>query len=259
MTKIMIVDDDPNLRELVSTLLKNNGFEAAEASDGRDAFSIIMDVNPDLMIVDLMMPNMDGYSLCRKLKQYYADKPVLMLTAKGELSSKIEGFEAGADDYLTKPFEGVELIMRIKALLRRYQIEASQAISIGNVVIDRNSYTVVMNGVQSDIPMKEFELLFKLAGSPGRTFNRGTLIEDVWGYDFNGSERTLDVHIMVLSRLMPMTYCVDLARAVAYAGLPEYSSIVMFNPVVNLAAIAGLTVVFLVIGTFFFARSNLNR
>ena len=204
MSKIMIADDDPNIRELVSALLKNGGFITCEAKDGRDALKNMMSDNPDLVIVDLMMPNMDGYELCKKLRQYYENLPVLMLTAKSELPSKVKGFEAGADDYLTKPFEGDELLMRVRALLRRYKIEASQTVQSGNLVIDKNSYSVTVNGVKEDIPMKEFELLFKLAGFPGKTFSRGQLIEDVWGYDFDGNERTLDVHIGRLRDRFPI-------------------------------------------------------
>jgi len=199
MPKILVVDDDPHIRELVCALLKNGGFEACEAKDGRDALNIVFDLKPDLCIIDLMMPNMDGYELCRKLRQYYENTPVLMLTAKGELSAKAAGFDAGTDDYLTKPFEGDELLMRVRALLRRYKIEASNAVQIGNVTVDKTAYTV--NG--EDIPMKEFELLFKLAGSPGRTFSRDSLIEDIWGYDFDGNERTLDVHIGRLRERFP--------------------------------------------------------
>ncbi len=203
MSKIMIVDDDPNVRELVSALLQNHGFEACEAIDGRDAMQKITDDNPDLVIVDIMMPNMDGFELCRNLRRYYENMPVLMLTAKGELASKVKGFGLGADDYLTKPFEGDELILRIQSLLRRYKIEASKVIQIGNVIIDKNSYHITIDGVSEDIPMKEFELLFKLAGFPGRTFPRNQLIEDIWGFDFEGNERTLDVHINRLRDRFP--------------------------------------------------------
>ena len=203
MSKIMIVDDDPNVRELVSVLLQNHGFETCEAIDGRDAMQKITNDNPDLVIIDIMMPNMDGFELCRNLRRYYENMPVLMLTAKGELASKVKGFGLGADDYLTKPFEGDELILRIQALLRRYKIEASKVIQIGNVIIDKNSYHITIDGVSEDIPMKEFELLFKLAGFPGRTFPRNQLIEDIWGFDFEGNERTLDVHINRLSDRFP--------------------------------------------------------
>ncbi|EHQ90602.1 response regulator transcription factor [Desulfosporosinus youngiae] len=203
MSKIMIVDDDPNIRELVLALLQNNGFEACEAADGRDALQKMTDDHPDLVIIDIMMPNMDGFELCRHLRRYYENLPVLMLTAKGELKSKVRGFGLGADDYLTKPFEGDELIVRIQALLRRYKIEASQVIQIGNVLIDRNSYSITLCGGREDIPMKEFELLFKLAGFPGKTFSRNQLIEDIWGVGFEGNERTLDVHVNRLRDRFP--------------------------------------------------------
>ena len=203
MNKIMVVDDDPNIRELVCALLTEGGFEAYGAKDGRDALLRMADENPDLAVIDLMMPNMDGYELCGRLRQYYGNLPILMLTARTELKSKIKGFESGADDYLTKPFEGEELLMRVRALLRRYKIESSQAIQIGNMLIDKNSYSVTAGGVKEDIPMKEFELLFKLAGFPGMTFSRDRLIEDVWGYDFDGNERTLDVHIGRLRERFP--------------------------------------------------------
>lgn len=203
MSKIMIVDDDSNIRELVTALLQNNGFDVCEAADGREALQKISVDNPDLAIIDIMMPNMDGFELCRHLRAYYENMPVLMLTAKGELASKVKGFGLGADDYLTKPFEGDELVVRVQALLRRYKIEASQVIHIGNVVIDKNSYSITMNGSNEDIPMKEFELLFKLASFPGKTFSRNRLIEDIWGVDFEGNERTLDVHVNRLRDRFP--------------------------------------------------------
>ena len=195
MSKILIADDDPNIRELVRVLLIGGGFGCCEASDGYEALRIAEEENPDLAVIDLMMPNMDGYELCRSLRKYYENMPVLMLTAKGGLPEKIKGFESGADDYLTKPFEGDELILRVRALLRRYKIEASQAVQIGSITIDRSRYSVAADGKIRDIPRKEFELLFRLAGFPGRTFSRDQLIEDIWGYDFEGNERTLDVHI----------------------------------------------------------------
>ncbi|MTI56672.1 response regulator transcription factor [Geosporobacter ferrireducens] len=203
MSKIMIVDDDSNIRELVLALLQNNGFEVCEAADGREALQNINVDNPDLAIIDIMMPNMDGFELCCHLRRYYENMPVLMLTAKGELANKVKGFGLGADDYLTKPFEGDELVVRVQALLRRYKIEASQVIQIGNVVIDKNSYSVTINGLREDIPMKEFELLFKLASFPSKTFSRNRLIEDIWGADFEGNERTLDVHVNRLRDRFP--------------------------------------------------------
>ena len=203
MSKILIVDDDPYIRELVVVLLGNCGFEVCEAKDGQDALEKMLNENPGLVVVDIMMPNMDGYELCRHLRKYYENLPVLMLTAKAELSAKVKSFELGADDYLIKPFEGEELIARVKALLRRYKIEASQVVNIGKLTIDRVSFSVMGDDLKEDIPMKEFELLFKLAGFPGRTFSREQLIEDIWGYDFEGNERTLDVHISRLRDRFP--------------------------------------------------------
>jgi DNA-binding response OmpR family regulator len=203
MSKVMIVDDDPNIRELVSALLQNHGFEAYEAADGRDALKKALTNKPDMVIIDIMMPNMDGFELCRQLRRDYENIPILMLTAKGDLANKVKGFGLGTDDYMTKPFEDDELIVRVQALLRRYKIESSQIIQIGNVVIDKNSYHVTLNGISEDIPLKEFELLFKLAGFPGRTFPRNQLIEDIWGSDFEGNERTLDVHINRLRDRFP--------------------------------------------------------
>lgn len=197
MSKILIADDDPYIRELVRKILQNGGFDTAEASDGREALTKIDGC--DCAVVDIMMPEMDGFEFVEKLRKYYENLPVLLLTAKSGLPDKVRGFSLGADDYLTKPFEGDELLMRIKALLRRYRIESSQVIAVGKLVIDRNGFSI--NG--ETIPMKEFELLFKLAGFPGRTFSRDNLIEDVWGYDFDGNERTLDVHIGRLRERFP--------------------------------------------------------
>lgn len=197
MSRILIVDDDPYIRELLRKILQNGGFEAVEAFDGRNALEKINGC--DCAVVDIMMPKMDGFELLEKLRKYFENLPVLMLTAKSRLPDKVKGFTLGADDYLTKPFEGDELLMRIKALLRRYKIESSQVIQLGKLTVDRNGFSV--NG--ETIPMKEFELLFKLAGFPGRTFSRDNLIEDIWGSDFDGNERTLDVHIGRLRERFP--------------------------------------------------------
>jgi len=200
---ILVIDDDPYIRELVGTLLKGEGFSVSEACNGREALQKLGESKVDLCVLDLMMPGMDGFEFCRLARRYYADLPILMLTAKAEISEKVKGYELGADDYLTKPFENIELILRVKALLRRCSIDASQSVQIGALTMDRASYTVCHDGVQSDIPMKEFELLFKLGSSPGKTFVRDQLIEDVWGYDFEGNERTLDVHVNRLRERYP--------------------------------------------------------
>lgn len=195
MAVVMVIDDDPYIRELVGTMLTNEGFTICEAGNGRDALNKLGSTKVDLCVLDLMMPEMDGYEFCRHARKYYEDMPILMLTAKGDISQKVKGFELGADDYLVKPFEGQELVMRVRALLKRYKIAVSQTVEIGILVLDKNSYTVTHGGISDDIPMKEFELLFKLGSVPGKTFTRDQLIEDIWGYDFEGNERTLDVHI----------------------------------------------------------------
>lgn len=202
MSKILIVDDDPHIRELSSLFLRNDGFEVYEASDGADAISKLNAIKVDLFVIDVMMPNMDGWELCRELRAAY-DLPILMLTAKGETSQKLKGFQLGTDDYLVKPFEPLELVARVKALLKRYHIAASQRIQIGELTMDRKTFEVKANGEDLTLPLKEFELLFKLASYPGRTFSREQLIEDIWGYDFVGTDRTLDVHINRLRERFP--------------------------------------------------------
>lgn len=203
MAAILVIDDDPYIRELAGTLLLNEGFSIYEARNGREALEKLAEHKIDLCVLDLMMPEMDGFEFCRRARCYYEELPILMLTAKREISQKVRGFELGADDYLTKPFEGIELVMRVKALLKRYKIAASQVIEIGALTLDKNSFLVTFDGIQSDIPMKEFELLFKLSSLPGKTFTRDQLIEEIWGYDFEGNERTLDVHINRLRERFP--------------------------------------------------------
>jgi DNA-binding response OmpR family regulator len=202
MTNILIVDDDPNIRELVGVFLRHEGFEIFEAADGVAALARLETLKADLAIIDVMMPNMDGWELCRELRAAY-DMPLLMLTAKGETSQKIKGFQLGTDDYLVKPFEPLELVMRVKALLKRYRIATSQTIQVGELRMDHKTYEAVVHGKSLSLPRKEFELLFKLASYPGRTFSRDQLIEDIWGYDFEGNERTLDVHINRLRERFP--------------------------------------------------------
>jgi len=202
MNKILVVDDDPYIRELASLFLRNDGFEVYEASDGADALAKLDTVKVDFFVIDIMMPNMDGWELCRELRAAY-DLPILMLTAKGETSQKLKGFQLGTDDYLVKPFEPLELVARVHALLKRYHITTSQRIQIGELMMDRKSFEVKVNDKSLTLPLKEFELLFKLAGYPGRTFSREQLIEDIWGYDFVGTDRTLDVHINRLRERFP--------------------------------------------------------
>jgi two-component system OmpR family response regulator len=202
MSKILVVDDDPHILELVRVFLRNEGFEVVGAVDGMEALSKLDSIKVDLAVIDVMMPNMDGWELCQELKATF-DIPVLMLTAKGETSQKLKGFQLGTDDYLVKPFEPLELVARVRALLKRYHIAASQTVQVGELTMDRKTFEVKVNSESLTLPLKEFELLFKLASYPGRTFSREQLIEDIWGYDFAGTDRTLDVHINRLRERFP--------------------------------------------------------
>lgn len=202
MATILVVDDDPYIRKLVTVFLQKEGFRTIEASDGVEALNQ-MEVNKvDLVVLDIMMPNMDGWELCRELRALY-DIPLLMLTAKGDTSQKVKGFNLGTDDYLVKPFDPLELVVRVKALLKRYQIAVSKLVQIGRIAMDQHTFEVTSGDAKIPLPMKEFELLFKLGGYPGKTFSREQLIEDIWGYDFEGNERTLDVHINRLREKFP--------------------------------------------------------
>ncbi|MEH7331636.1 response regulator transcription factor [Neobacillus drentensis] len=194
MAKLLIVDDDTYIRELVLLFLKKEGFELYEASDGREALNIMEKVKMDLVIIDIMMPNMNGWELCRELREF-SDIPILMLTAKGEIAQKVKGFELGADDYLVKPFDPIELVARVKALLKRYNIISSQTVEIGEFKLNRKTHEIAFKEQDYTIPLKEFELLFKLASYPGKTFSREDCIVDIWGYDYKGDDRTVDVHI----------------------------------------------------------------
>ncbi|MGZ9583989.1 response regulator transcription factor [Paenibacillus marinisediminis] len=206
MITILIVDDDPHIRELVSMFLKKEGFRTIEAADGQEALEIMETDKADMVVLDIMMPNMDGWELCQELRSQY-DIPLLMLTAKGETSQKVKGFNLGTDDYLVKPFDPLELIVRVKALLKRYRITISQMLQFGAVTMNRQTYEVTYGAEKLTLPLKEFELLFKLGGVPGRTFSREHLIEDIWGIDFEGNERTLDVHINRLRERFAEEHC----------------------------------------------------
>jgi DNA-binding response OmpR family regulator len=202
MTSVLVVDDDLHLRELVRVLLSHEGFQVEEAGDGLEALAILARRKIDFVVIDIMMPNMDGWDLCGQVRGQ-SDVPILMLTARGETSQKLKGFHVGADDYLVKPFEPLELMARVRALLKRYRIATSERVQVGELVIDRKTFEISASGESLTLPLKEFELLFKLAGAPGRTYSRDQLIEDIWGYDFSGNDRTLDVHINRLRERFP--------------------------------------------------------
>lgn len=194
MPYILIVDDDPHLLQLVSVTLKRAAFSTWEARSGEEAWRLLDEEPVDLVVLDVMLPDIDGWSLCQRIRQT-TDVPIVMLTALDDTSHKVKGFQLGADDYLSKPFAPDELIARIKAVLRRFRINAEHAVAIGQLRLDNLTHQVTLNGDPISMPPKEFALLFHLASYPGQTLLREQLINAVWGYDFEGDDRTLDVHI----------------------------------------------------------------
>ena len=202
MIKILVVDDDNHIKELIKVFLENSAYEVEEASNGQEALEKVYESKIDLAIVDVMMPKVNGLDLCKEIRKDY-DFPILMLTAKGETQDIVKGFGAGVDDYMSKPFDLEELDVRIKALLKRYKINLSQSISVGELWMDKKNFEIKVNGEKIDIALKEFQLLYKLAENLGKTISRDVLIEEIWGYDFDGNERTLDVHINRLRDKFP--------------------------------------------------------
>lgn len=191
---ILVADDDPNIRELLRLTLKREGYLVWEAADGKAALELAEREQVHLAIVDVMMPRMDGWELCREIRSR-CEIPILMLTAKGAIEDKEKAYVSGTDDYLTKPFEPKELLFRVKALLRRYRMVSSEEIRLGRTVIDRKSYEIRTGGETFVIPLKEFELLAQLASQPGRIFTRDQLLQLIWGADYEGDSRTIDVHV----------------------------------------------------------------
>ncbi|MFE4571723.1 response regulator transcription factor [Paenibacillus chitinolyticus] len=195
MTQILVADDDAHIRKLITLYLRSEGFDTVEAANGIEALSIMENSTVDTVILDIMMPHMDGWELCREIRRLYPEIPLLMVTAKGESGQKVKGFQLGTDDYVTKPFDPLELVMRVKALLKRYRIVSSQVVQLGGIVLDRRAHKVIREGKELILPLKEFELLFKLACHPGQILTREQLIVQIWGMDYKGDDRTVDVHI----------------------------------------------------------------
>lgn len=192
--KVLVVDDDANIRELISIFLSGEGYTVLEAENGREALTLLEENNIQIVVVDVMMPEVDGYELTKEVKKYY-DIPILMVTAKGESQDKLKGFDLGVDDYVVKPFDPLEIVARVKALLRRFQLLSDKNIFVGNLTINQVKYEISANDQSITLPLKEFELLMKLASQAGRIFTRNDLIEQIWGLDYEGDERTVDVHI----------------------------------------------------------------
>ena len=195
---ILIADDDANICELVRLYLEKEGFQTVVCLDGKRAIEIFREGGIDLAILDIMMPKADGVTVCREIRKE-SKMPVIMLTAKGETFDKVLCLDLGADDYIVKPFEGKELVARVKAVLRRTLPEdtenAEKIVSHENLTVNLTNYELIINGNSMDIPPKELELLYYLASHPNRVFTREQLLEDVWGFDYYGDSRTVDVHI----------------------------------------------------------------
>ena len=193
-SKIMVVDDEMHIRELVRFYLDKAGFDTIEAANAEEALDIVENQYIDLAVVDIMMPGMDGFELVEQMRQY-REFPVIMLTAKSQSKDKLRGFSLGIDDYVTKPFDPDELMARVKTILKRYSINSSNVVKIGDVVFDGDKYEVRYQDQIIHLPLKQFELAFELAKNPNQIFTREQLIEKIWGMDYDGFDRTVDVHI----------------------------------------------------------------
>ncbi len=199
--RILIVDDDVNIAELISLYLVKECFDTMMVHDGDEALSAFETFNPNLVLLDLMLPGMDGYQVCRELRKT-SSVPIIMLSAKGEIFDKVLGLELGADDYMIKPFDSKELVARVKAVLRRYQPatpalpkEGGDYVEYPDLIISQTNYSVIYNGKTVEMPPKELELLYFLASSPNQVFTREQLLDHIWGYEYIGDTRTVDVHI----------------------------------------------------------------
>jgi DNA-binding response OmpR family regulator len=195
-TKVLVIDDDVNICELIRLYLEKDGYEVKSVYSGDKAVLAFSEFTPNLVILDIMLPGIDGWQVCRELRKI-SNIPIIMLTAKGETFDKVLGLELGADDYVVKPFEPKELVARVKAVLRRYERKFGETKEVvyPNLVVNRSNYTVKVMGKEIDMPPKELELLYFLASNPNKVFTRDQLLEHVWGFDFFGDSRTVDVHV----------------------------------------------------------------
>ena len=195
--KILIVDDDQNICELLRLYIEKEGYTTAEAHDGEQAVELFNREQPALILLDIMLPKMDGWQVCREIRKT-SDVPIIMLTAKGEVFDKILGLELGADDYVVKPFEAKEVVARIRAVLRRTGAsdeDAVKEVRWDKLVINLTNYELIVDGKQIDTPPKELELLYHLASNPNKVFTRDQLLDQVWGFEYYGDSRTVDVHV----------------------------------------------------------------
>ena len=195
--RILVVDDDTNICELLRLYLEKEGYEVAIANNGADAVKAFQEISPSLMLLDIMLPVLDGWQVCREVRKF-SDKPIIMLTAKGETFDKVLGFELGADDYVVKPFDAKEIMARVKAVLRRSgsapQTDIKE-VRYDKLSINLTNYELRVDNKKVDTPPKELELIYHLASNPNRVFTRDQLLDEVWGFDYYGDSRTVDVHV----------------------------------------------------------------
>jgi DNA-binding response OmpR family regulator len=194
--KMLIVEDDENISELLSLYMQREGFQTEIAPDGEAALQLFKDFSPDIVLLDVMIPKLDGWGVLREIRTY-SQTPVIMITAKGETTDKVSGLQMGADDYVVKPFEMKEVIARVYAVLRRAggEKEQEKILTFDNLVINMESFELIVRGIRIDTPPKELELLYFLASSPNRVYTRDQLLDEVWGFDYFGDSRTVDVHV----------------------------------------------------------------
>ncbi|MBR2971275.1 MAG: response regulator transcription factor [Clostridia bacterium] len=220
MFKILLAEDEINLNKILSSRLKKEGYEVYSAFDGQEAYEVLLSKPIDLVVTDVMMPVVDGVELTKRARQVSNDIPVIMLTALSELEDKVKGFEAGADDYLSKPFAFKELLLRIKALLRRYKKASEGKLIIGSSVLDYSTMTFTEDGVEISLGKKEFGILFLLLTSPGFIFSREQILSEIWGYDSESNDRTIDTHITwIRSKISGKDFEIVTARGLGYKAV----------------------------------------
>ncbi len=203
MIKILVAEDDYAIRELIAVYLKYHGYDVYLADNGRQAYTLMQTTAIDLVITDVMMPYIDGFQLTHQIRTLHPQMPILMLTALDQLQDKERGFQSGVDDYMVKPIELKELNLRIHALLRRYQIQSEQKIVIGNTILDSRSYTCQVKDQRIELTRKEFDLLHKLLSYPNVIFTRNQLMDEIWGFDSDSYDRTVDTHIKRIREQIP--------------------------------------------------------
>ncbi|MCD8002060.1 MAG: response regulator transcription factor [Oscillospiraceae bacterium] len=219
--KALVIEDDMNIADLLRLYLEKDGFEVFRAADGGEGVEMFRSFSPDLVLLDIMLPVMDGWSVLHEIRKD-SQTPVIMLTAKSETPDKVNGLEQGADDYITKPFEVKELLARIHAVMRRSdgpEAKKSKRLEFEKLVVDLDSYELIVDGKRVDTPPKELELLFHLASSPNRVFMRNQLLDEVWGFDYFGDSRTVDVHVKRLREKLEGVsdrWCVKTVGGVGY-------------------------------------------